>query len=429
MGALVAATGTWTPVIATWPWPQIRFLQYYTLGLAPKGTQLALYELEIIGGSWNATEIMELGLLTDILQVEIMDFGPFFTLSTLDSSDNVQTWNRNPGVAAGVEGAYSELPSTQTPKFISGCNYNGQPVIGGIDSDDASWGDLDHHSIAWAGIGGFDFRISTQATAGYAHTNQGMSGYGQVWRVKKLGNSIVIYTNSGIFSTDFQVSQSPGWSVPADLGKVEPYNCRSIAAGNYAHFYIDKNLKLWKLTKEGFEYLDYKYYVNKLTMDNIHLVYDETVGKLYISDGVISYILTAKGLYQSHQCVTSVGRRRGLLCGFFIDTEDYSARLVSNTLDFNSRGYKTLQCLEMGLTSNDAVTGAIQYKNAAGTFVEPPAKTFTDDGIVFPIISGIDMRVVIETDDYRTAGLEIDYINAKVKYTDKRFRRSANVSN
>lgn len=117
--------------------------------------------------------------------------------------------------------------------------------------------------------------------------------------------------------------------------------------------------------------------------------------------------------------------RRDTLAGFFIDTQDYAGRVVTNTVDFFSRGFKSIQGLELGLQSDDPVYAFVNYASNGSTLSQSVRKQFTNDGFVAPIIAGVDLQIGIEVDDYRTADLLIDYLTVKVKYVDKRFRRGS----
>ena len=158
MGAIIAPSGNWTPSTANWPYPQVRFLKHYTLGLAVEGTQLYLYEMDIATASWNAVFIHDLGLRVNIGQVEILDYGMFYALSVYDSvNETVSCYIRQPGIAAGETGDFVAVNNTNVPNFITGCDYNGQAIIAGINSPAGSWYDLYRHSVAWSEVSTFDF--------------------------------------------------------------------------------------------------------------------------------------------------------------------------------------------------------------------------------------------------------------------------------
>lgn len=426
MGAIVAPNGTWDASVATWPYPQIRFLKHYTVGLAVEGLQLYLYEMVISGDNWNATFIQDLGAVADIGQVEILDYGMFFALSVYDSvNETVTCYIRQPGIAAGDAGDFELINNTNIPNFITGCDYNGQAVIAGIDSPAGSWTDVYRHSVAWSGVSTFDFRPDEYRTAGYAHTGAGQSGEGIIWKARPLGQSIVLYGSEGIFQMTPITQPVSGWTQPVSLARVPPLHWNTIAGNNRVHYYIDENLDLWRATSEGIEKLSYKEFLQTLNPSDILLVYEEKNGRLYISDGVKSFVLTQQGMYECHQCVTSIGMRRDTLAGFFIDTQDYAGRIVTNTVDFFSRGFKSIQGLELGLQSDDPVYAFVNYASNGSTLSQSVRKQFTNDGFVAPIIAGVDLQIGIEVDDYRTADLLIDYLTVKVKYVDKRFRRGS----
>lgn len=426
MGAIVAPSGTWDVSLANWPYPQVKFMSFYTIGLAIDGTNLKLYEMEVVTDSWNATEIQDLGVVADIGQVELIDFGKFYAVAVYNNTGNsVTCYTRDPAVATGDANAMLPLDTTKVPRFITGCMYNGQALIGGIDSPDPAWNDLYRHSIAWAGIGTFDFRISEVATAGYAHTTEGQAGDGIIWKMRQLGNAVMCYGSGGVFKTTPISAPASGWSKPEQIAKLPPLHWNAFAGSSAVHYYIDTNLDLWQLTVEGVDKLSYKEFLQTLTSSDIMLVYEEKNGRLYISDGVRSFVLTSKGMYECHQCMTSIGFNHQTLAGFFLDTEDYSGKLVTNTLDFFSRGFKSIQGVELGMQSDDPVFVYVNYASNGGAFSESVHKQVTADGFVAPIIAGVDLQLGVTVDDYRTADFTMDYINAKIKYVDRRFRRGS----
>ena len=426
MGQIVAPSGTWEPTISTWPWPQIRFLKNYTIGLAPNGSNLMAYELDISSDSWNASELQDLGALADIGQVEFIDYGAFFVMAVWDSTnDTAACYIRQPGIVVGVAGDMELVNNTNVPNFITGCDYNGQAIIAGLDSPDAAWYDVYRHSVAWAGIGTFDFRIFDNRVAGYSHTSEGQGGEGNLWKARQLGQGVLLYGSEGIFSMNPISQPVSSWSVPKNLGRVPPLHWNAIAGNAQIHYYIDENLDLWRLTSESVDKLSYKEYLQSLVASDILLVYEEQNANLYISDGNRSFVLTPQGLYECHQCVTSIGIKRDTLAGFFVDTAEYEGLVVTNTLDFFSRGFKSIQGLEIGSQSEDPVYGFVKYKNGNNPFSTSIAKQFTNDGVVMPIVAGVDLQVGIQVDDYRTADFSMDYMLVKVKYVDKRFKRGS----
>lgn len=426
MGAIVAPSGTWDVSLANWPYPQVRFLNYYTIGLAIDGADLKLYEMEVDSGSWNAVEVRNLGPVANVGNVELVDFGKFYVASVYNAETNtVACYTRDTSLAAGETDALALMDNTKIPNFITGCNYFGQAVLGGIDSPDPTWNDLYRHSIAWSGVGTFDFRIDKVTTAGYAHTSEGQGGDGIVWKVRQLGTKLMCYGSNGVYTMTPISAPASGWTSPLNLNHLPPLHVNAIAGSMGEHYYIDINLDLWRLTAEGVDKLSYKEFLQTLTASDIIMVYEEKRNRLYISDGRKSYVLTNKGMYECHQCVTSIGYNRQTLGGFFLDTEDYRGSLVTNTFDFFSRGFKSIQGLELGMHAEEDVRAFINYGSNGSALTASVMKKVTPDGFVAPIIAGVDLQIGIEVEDYRTANFSLDYMNAKIKYVDRRFRRGS----
>lgn len=421
MGAIVSASGNWE---VSWPWPQVKFLQKYTLAFAKVVDALYLYELEVIDGSWNATEVMQLAAdASKVTQISVADFGAFLTLSVYEETDDVITcWIRNPGIEPDVIGAYSSLPTINSPKFITACNFKGQCLIGGIETSDATWAGLDHHSIAWSEVGAFNFRYQDKATAGFGYTPYGLNGEGRVLRILRLGDGAIAYSNLGITP---MMPNKVGWSLDK-VFKVPIYSGNCVDGDNNVHFFIDKNKELWKYTKDGLSKLGFKSYLAPLfdTTGPVLVRYEPHNKRLYISDGLTSYILTSSlKLYSCHQCVTSIGYSRGRLAGFFYDTQDYEGIIGTNTMDIGMRSIKTITLLETAFDSDILPLAMVMWRNDIGSFKESTWKYFNSSGVVFPIVAGVDLRIFVKISDYRLTDFNMDYLKAKIKVTDKRYIR------
>ena len=424
MGSMVVNDlGEWTP---SWPWPQVKFLQHYVLGFAPIGDVLWLYELRIVDTSWVATPVMALGSKDGSPLINIADFGMFITLSVYwAEGDVLSCWVRNPGVAPDVVGAYSELPTVNAPKFIAACNFNGQCIIGGVETDDASWSDLEFHSVAWSAIGSFNFRAQDKATAGYAKSPFGQSGEGKVWKVLQLDKLVVLYSNVGTAAMIPISTPAVGWSVNdkgIGLPAISP-DC--IDGGIHKHGMIDRNYEFHILTKDGSQKLGFKEFLEPLFLSSpVRVIYEKSKDRFYISNGLKSYVLNSKGkLYECHQCVSSIGYFRGILCGFFYDTGDYEARLFLNSYDFGIRAIKKLSVVEAGFQGTHSPMCMARWRLGSENFSDGVWKAFNTYGVVFPIVSGVDLMIGIKIEDYRESDFSIDYLNVRLQLSDKRFMR------
>ncbi len=432
MGAIISTSGDWAVTPTTWPWPRIEFLSHYNIGITTNGDKLSLYELELNdSGSYVATHVADIADASDQVDISISDFGKFFMLAVRNDTDansfysKVHNWYRHPGVDASEEGAYTEGTLLRVPRHQTCCNYRGQALIGGIYAEHPDWTGLGKHSFAWSLIGGLDFRIVDNTTAGHGNLFEGMAGDCEIWKMMPLGSSVVIYTNRGVYQTAFVAGAHPGWANPVKLATKAPKFGQCIVGDEKVHYFIDENNNLWKITSESVQKLGYGNHLNALW--STRMILDSHEHRLYISNSDSCHVLHGDFLFQSGQYYTSLERFQEGLGGLFIDSANKHSKLVVHTQDFRSRGFKTVNMLELGYVSDQKVYGYVRWRNDSGAFLESEKKEITSNGIVVPMVSAVDFQIVIETEEGVEGNLSIDYLIVKIKYSDKRFRRGSYV--
>lgn len=432
MGAIVSTYGEWTTV--AWPWPQVRFVQNYVLGFAVEGTQVYLFELVCADNTWTATYLDDLGTYATLENVEVMDFGAFYVVMAYIKGDTVSVKSvyRKPLEDAGTS-AIGDLPTVHAPIALTGCNFNKVAVVGGIDTKPTDWvgDDLGLGSIMWSGIGRFTFLPRVDRSAGYitqvpwaTHTG------GTVLRIMRLGDVVKVYGDTGTCdlrhhaapSSTFGMkeTQMPGITAPSSVG-----------GDSLIHCAIDRDGYLWLDTGEGAKKVGYKEYMEELIDDSdsipVRVSYVPQFRRFYISNKVKCYVLNEWGLYETNQLVTSAGSYRGVLCGFFDDTEDYEWRVTTGTLDFGARGSKTIERLGVGASYYHASSHPVQarvqwrrdYQNDKDTFSDDAGwKQVSDKGLAFPYVTGNEFRIKIKGTTYVTATLSLDYIKMLIKYNE-----------
>lgn len=433
--AITGTDGIWTT--GTWPWPQVIFQEFYTLAFALElGTSLHLYELYCdTSDVWQGTEIQDLGDETNIKYVTAADFNQFYVVTTFADTGHVVT------VASYIKDpsfdTVTTLPSDEAPLF--GCveNFNGQAVIGCITrGTDDNFHDMTNSTVAWSEVGKFDFRLGEvdvtggskkfNRTAGYRNMPWGERGRGIVYRVKKLGNKIMVYGDGGVALLS-PVSQ------PFSSYSLDHVNGDGIIQGSAVdgdeniHFWIDHKSKLWVCGSDFKpQKLGYKEFLEDLS-GIIKLSYCSARKRLFISDGSSGYVLTEHGLYSTDQYCSSVGAYRGTLCGFFVDGDDKEIRLTTDTLDFGQRGLKTLEALEFGAnyynSSGDILQSRVDWRSDyqsnrdsfnAGTYARLSPK-----GIVYPVTTANEFRIKLKGATYVDSVANLDYINMRAKLVDK----------
>jgi len=457
--AITSSCGTWD---VTWPYPQAIFGDYYTWAFAAVATaadceggvpasnnSLMLFEMYCdTSDDWNADYGLDLGVHAYIDQIDILDFGPFYAVSAFGYNGNTPVITcalRLPDISVGAS-AFTAIETSKVPDFITGCNFNGQAIIGGIKSSNAMWEERGLSSVCWSRIGEFDFRPDVHRTAGYKDMEWSKYGEGIVYKIRKLSNFIMIYGDGGV------ASMAPTTSPMTTFGH-KNFPSAGIRSGNHMagdehiHGYIDSNYDFWIIdNKLQAQKLGYREWFKDL-MEYTHVSNDyrtlvsyvPSKKRFYISNGNDGYVLNEYGLYTCNQRVTSAGDYRGkLLCGFFSDNADYEWRLETNEMDFKQRGLKTLQNVEVSgrfVKTSGVMSTRVKYKNdvLSSTFNALGWIPLNPQGIASPVVSGSEFRVGVKGTDYRDSDFSIDDIKMRIKLIDKRnvrglYNASKNVS-
>ena len=441
---ITADIGDWT---VSWPYPKAFFLGNYVLAVTTVSTDLYLFEMFYEYGHWFAVAVVNLGTNSEIDQVDVADFGTFYTVSTFgyDSDGDVVggSFVRDIDAEVGI-GAVTALPTIAAPEFITSCNYNGQCVVGGITTslafDDTPsgelWQDWNLGNIVWSAIGSFDFRPNQDQTAGFGSipwTRGGeldtKTGEGKVLKVAKLGKMVMAYCNYGRLAlVPYAQEVSTGFG-PKPLQGAGINSANHFAGDENLHCFIDTNNELWVADAKGtFEKLGYKEYIEGMTNADIRVSYVPQKKRFFISDGVTGYGLTEHGFYSINQLITSAGYHEGVFCGFWADSADYELRMETDVLDFNQRGMKTLSCLEFGTnyykTSEVLETSTkYRYDYKTQSFSQTGWKELNPQGVAYPIITATEFKLLLRGGDYRNAEASLSYLTAKLKMSDKRSLR------
>ncbi|KKL91353.1 hypothetical protein LCGC14_1895520 [marine sediment metagenome] len=172
--AITFPSSIWTTY--TWPYPRIWFTQHYNMAAALYNGNVYLFELvyNMSAETWDAYYVAILGDVDEISQIDIGDFGMYYTASVLGHNSSgtqiAAAWERIPNTFAGSNSMRS-LPSTNMPSFVCSCNFNGRIIVGGIIDFSAylvgATTDPGFSSIWWSGVGSHEFRPNCDWTAGF----------------------------------------------------------------------------------------------------------------------------------------------------------------------------------------------------------------------------------------------------------------------
>jgi len=442
MADAISGAGTWE-VGDNWPWPQVFFLDYHTIFMAEDASgsagDLDIFEAYCSTSNvWTATSLTTINAISNVTNISIADFGPFYVLAAIDKDANaiaVRAYQNVPG-----RGEITQISGGHSPDFGCVTNFNGQAVAGAIECCD-DFPDVSWNSVIWSEVGKFDFRIGEVSitdydgltttkkfnrTAGYRHMPWGERGTGIVYQVKKLGNGVMVYGDGGIALLE-PVSQPFSTFKLHHMSGAGIVHAMAVDGDDNVHFWIDDHSRLWMC---GTDYkpqkLGYKEFLEDLS-GHIKLSYCSGRKRLYISDGSAGYVLTEYGLYSTDQYCTSVGTYRGALAGFFKDGGDKEIRLATDTLDFGQRSLKTLETLEFGANYHNASGDILQarvdwrsdYQSARDTFSTLGYKQLSPKGTVSPIVTASEFRIRLKGTTYVSSTANIDYIKMRIKFVDK----------
>ena len=364
----------------------------------------------------NATQIFELTTwtlgaakltVTESERWDFIDFGSYLILTNglkLCIRDYAGAWTSNDYTAT-------------IPRFSTGCNFNGQIVAGNIKS---TWHGCGTGSIIWSKIGSVDFTPDGTNEAGFRN----IPWEGDVLRVKKLGKGVIVYCENGIgVLTPF--GQTFGFQ---PLMRVGLDWKGAVDGDDNMHLFLGKNRNLYRINANfeienlGFHNLFYNEPASYVVIQH-----DPIRQEFHISgDG--AYVLGEKGMFSCYQTkMSTIANDNGSSYGVFTDDEDYTAVVITDAMDFGLRGMKTIQTIELSGEWGDedddteVVIVVVTRNDASGDWIVAPAQLVNPNGVVTPIVTGVEFGILIYFSDY--SDVILDSMTIRVKVPDKRYIR------
>lgn len=257
--------------------------------------------------------------------------------------------------------------------------------------------------VAWSKIGKLDFTIDKTNVAG----KRPVDWNGCVYEVLQLDKSAVIYGENGV-SVLTPVEKAMGMSTIHRIGVL---NKLSVAGSKFEHYFVDKEYKLYRLTKdEGLVLLDYSEYLTVLTDPKLSL--DVSKGLLYISDGTYGFVYgtMTKSFGEGPINVTGVGYRDGTF--YSIAPDDIvvpSFSITTDIYDLGSRKTKTIMELEVGTDLTNNLQAMIESrKSNKAAFIQSRWVLVNPSGRAIIPCYGIEFRFNIRS--VILEYFELDYI-------------------
>lgn len=418
-----SVTGTWE-IGENWPYPKLYFLDYYLMSVAVKGSNLAVYDMTNTANIWTATERIDLGAKSGIISVDIAGFD-IYTVIVVNKGATKEIYERNT-----TTGAITLTAVTVMPGGNSVCNYRGQVIIGGLYSTGAPWNSVSSCSVAWSDIGshimlpGDATSLNKDIVAGYRKMEWDENGNNNVWKVLALGKSFMIYGDKGLAAMKMTlVGKNPAmaYKIIKGFGVISTY---AINGDNKIHGFVNTNYDWCIVTEEGVRVIGYRNDMEKLTGE-IVVSYEKENERFYISDGILCYVFNEKGMYSTHQCVSSIGMYKNTLVGFFLDNSDNKIRISTTSFDVGEQGNKTLEAVETGAvyqtTTDEVITGYIETKyDYKSDWVATPESQLNPRGIFTRKVTGREFKIILESLYESNASFTLNSLRAKIKFSDKR---------
>jgi hypothetical protein len=282
-----------------------------------------------------------------------------------------------------IEGDYVEL----SPIVITGV-----PVFQNIKSN---W-------VAGSKIGRLDFTLDE------AHDSfeRPMDWKGWVYDIIKLGKSAIVYGENGITQL---IPSEVFWGMKT-IHRIGIKNKGAAAGDDSIHFFIDNNDKLYSLTSEGINLLDYSEYLSNLTSPILSLDVDSNL--LYICDGTTGYVysILTKSFAEGPAIITGIRSQSGTLYVTASDVIEMPAlEITTDIYDFGSRFPKTILNVEVGTDLTERLFLAIEFRNSnRDEFASTDWALVNPDGVAHLPCYGTEFRIKLKSEIYEY--LEIDYL-------------------
>ena len=434
--------------ITTWPWPQMIQTKYHVFLLTLQASgELYLSEILLENGRIIPTVMGSLGLASLIETVSIADFNLFYVISTFGyTADEVAIPSIRTYIKDLTATEFSRIIPFSSPPMGAICNYNNQFVGANIAKNSTDvWSGLSSDGVVWSGIGNFDLDPSSELTAGFMLGSfPNVSGQVPIIHAllpldSRYMPGVVVYSDAGRFlMTPNQTPTGFAYGVK-DLDGYGITSGNHVAGDNFIHGFIDIHRDFWTIESPHFsspiggnyKKLGYRDYIKELfdyTSTEDHRVIVSYISKnkrFYISNGNKCLIINEFGACHSFQCVSSIIKASdGRLYGTFKNLPDTSAYIVSDMLDFGTRGLKSIESVfgSVRTAQGEHASYSADYRmNKQDKFNRLPYRAVNPRGEARIGVTAGEFRLVVSISNYLEAAIE--WLIMNIKFSDSRFRR------
>ncbi len=186
--------------------------------------------------------------------------------------------------------------------------------------------------------------------------------------------------------------------------------------GSDYHLYRVVPERAMSQSGRSLEDLDYEEWMRHLI--NPIMAFDKVRGHWWIGDENRCFIYNGAGLSEASITPTMLGRFNGQLYGAYVEHGPDNAIATINTTSLNSRDLKTLMVVESDIRAPSGAIGQVRWRaDYSKPMRDTPVKRLDPRGFFFPVVSGSELEVKIETSDYRKTHLSKLWL--RYKTTDK----------
>lgn len=393
-----------------WPFPALYILSRYILLFTSK-------DLYLVDENWELTHLLSHSW-QDL--PHIADFMDFVVFST-------------PGGQWTFDGT-TVSSNVKDAAFKTCTNFRGQLIVGNCELPKGPEKVaqeviqervpvLGPALVAWSKIGSLEWEYTLGNEVGWAP----MPWMGSVLGLLPLGKEIVVYGENGICKMSMAKEPVTTYGVQ-DFGDIGVLNRNCFAGDTTAHLFLGSDYNLYSITPEKAlsgegklpAKVGYEEWLSQL--EDPIVTFDSFKRHWWIGDRKHCFIYTGTGLGEAGETPTHLSRLDGQLVGLTTKHHQDEVLVSTGNISFDSRGFKTLMCVESNLESPTKVYGSTTLR----TSYRPkdwtsPLIRLDPRGAFFPIVAGTDIRVNFHSDDFRNFYLSKLWLH--FKNTDKTFSR------
>lgn len=293
---------------------------------------------------------------------------------------------------------------------------------------------VDSNFVFWSSFGSHDFPFSLVDPSIVPNTK---------WLVDSMKHNEWGFMELGFRGSvlDFHVFQEslvalgedgisflrPDLDLPgSSYGEVDLINvglkCRGAVAGDaLTMVFIDNENRLWRMTRETRDVVDFSDYFSQLGEDT-YVTKDPHEDIYYIGDGATSYVLSGLALFQVWQTIGYVSPGYEAKTGVTFPTAPQNAVIQSDTHDLFQHSQKTL--VGVAVVATEQVGGTAQVESEVrGVTYTSPQMPLNFEGYAALRLFGRGHKISLEFPSYENKNIRV--IELKWQLDDVRYRRGA----